>query len=286
MSSGDYNCEISDLSDWLRGPECREVKDPNNLPNGLMKQTTLTIFGAHKWVGWDSIYPIYEDLATQNPQNRVELADLLITTTLLAPLIRGIWKEGANDLGNKDGSDLDTETITQIVLFWGANCVMTIDLEMAGLIKSATHIASKLGIFWEKPKRRKFPNDLGGALDPTMRAICPNFNATGPKLLLDAIRADPPPLPEVAGRLAKLRRVLRSAEGPSHALLWESLRRMFLTFREGKFTIRTRIVGNYDVIWPEIKNGQFLRAKYKICVADTMGHYNPHPSHRKGGEGD
>ena len=59
VSSTDYDCEISDLSDWLRGPECRGIKDPNDLPNGLTKQTMLAIYNSHKRADRGSIYPMW-----------------------------------------------------------------------------------------------------------------------------------------------------------------------------------------------------------------------------------
>ena len=247
-SSDDYNREVGDASDWLLRPECKEVNDPNNLPNGPMGEMIIEIFRTRKFVKWGSVFPLWEELATQNVYKQVGMADLLITTTMLTPLVRGIWKEGGDDLANKNGSDIEAETLTQIVLYWGENCVLTLDARPAGLIRSLTHIASTLGIYWIKSKRRKFPLGLGGALDPTVRVLCHNFNHIHSSDLLNKIRTTPAPLPDIAGELTLLRCSFRTPDGPRHATLGHALEVLVGIFRHGRFSITTTIVDNYDVM--------------------------------------
>ena len=247
-SIDDYNLDVSDISDWLCGPELVGITDPNYLPPGLMKEMALGIFQPHRFVTWDNVYPLWRELTTQNTHIQVELADLLITTTILTPLVRAMWKDGSVDLANKQGSDIDSETLTQIILFWNENCVLTLDARPADLIKSVTYVANTMGIFWCRPKRRKFPIGNDRALDPTLRVVCPNFNHIRSSDLLNKIRRTPAPLSDIAGQLTSLRCAFVTPDGPRHATLGTALKVMSGVFYQGQFSMRTTIVDHYDVI--------------------------------------
>ena len=247
-SSGACYTELCDLSEWLNERTHKRIKNPNDLPEAPIKRMLMVLWETRNFIEWDSVFPLARELTTQSTESRIELADLIITTTLVTPIIKGVWERNKRDLGAKEGDVLDTETLTQMVIFSNENCVLTIDAKLGGLIKSLTHIATKLNVFWERPKRRKLTRGASGALDPTIRVIGPNFNFVRSTDLLETVRKDPNPLTGIADQLTLLRCAHLTPNGPGHSTLGVALEVLLKIFFNGEFAVRSYIVDNYDVI--------------------------------------
>ena len=92
-SSRGFNTDHADLSDWLNTPETKGITDPNFLPVGYFKELMLLEINLEDQGEWEFFFPLFDQLHPADQHNRVETTDLMVATTLLAPLAERIWEE-------------------------------------------------------------------------------------------------------------------------------------------------------------------------------------------------
>ena len=140
------------------------------------------------------------------------------------------------------------EILTQLVLFWNERCTLTLDSVTRDLVKSMTYIATALGIFWARSRRRKFPSPRLRAIDPAIRARYTNFHHRPDSELLRTLRTTRTPLADLIGLTKQLKCAVLLDGTPRHAVLENALTDLVMKFLTNNFSSRTSVVVNYYVM--------------------------------------
>ena len=168
-SSKGFREDLSDLSDWLLLDQNKKANDPNKLPECYLKKLMLLEEGMEDPPKWVAYFPRFDQLNDLGHNRSFEASDLLVVTTILAPLGEKIWCEMEKEKGRENPGEIDTETLTQMIVFWNSRCALTLDSVTMPLIQSISSIARMLEIKIDRSKRRRVATPMGGALVPALR---------------------------------------------------------------------------------------------------------------------
>lgn len=177
----------------------------------------------------------------------VEVPDFVLVTALVAHLIGRMRNQWTIELGPSKG-EIDQETITQLVSYWGVNSALTLGAGRRDITKSMSYAASVFGIYRGRSRRRKYNYSGTGPTYPEIRGKHDHYGHRPKSELLQTICETKTILNYITETLAQLRCTYRTPDGVGFSTLGGALVLTTPAFCKGEFLIRSRIADCFEVI--------------------------------------
>ena len=214
----DFCMETVDLSEWLCMTDNKMASEIDRLPHCPCKEFLEKIFLYHDHITWDAIFPTFDQLKTLEVNDSIELSDLLITTTILSPLIERMYTRERPDQPLPIKEDPPTSDLSRRIIFWDRKCALTLDSVTRSLIPSIAYLAKKLDLRIDRSKRRRTEGPPKRALDPAVRVKYVTFSHRPKSQLLDRLRGTTTPIYDLAELIGEQPCVFQGPYGPAHAV--------------------------------------------------------------------
>ena len=218
-ASKEMRTDLVDLSEWVANRNITKLPNQGSESDHFFHKLLESYTSEHNFVDFDPIFPTFANLSILNSSRTVELADLVLATTLMTPIIEEINEKKLGQLDVKGADFLDPKELVPLLLFWDKKCVVTLDHMDLSLIDALIYIASRLEIKIDRAKRRKLVSNGSGTLDPAIRIRYEILKHVPKTELLSVIRKTVTPIQDLAGLIGFFPCVISADEGPQHGRL-------------------------------------------------------------------
>ena len=229
-STNDTPIDLIDLGEWIKDQKVTQINSLGDLSETYYGKLLTEYVKYHNPVSFGLIFPRFNELAICDQQKEIEVSDLLVSVTILTPMVQKATQVEGTDQGKGQTQDPGISDLSHFIIWCDQKCILTLDQVTGTLITTITQVARTCEIRIDRAKKRRRETKRPGALDPDLRVRYDVRHHTRRDNLIIDLQGPSTPIESLSETLGHWPCALRRDGSNEHTRLADAVRKLWADF--------------------------------------------------------